>query len=307
MNQHNPLVPVSSVNPIVDNYIQLFPITFTRIILGLSIYIIGHLLVSYFKKLTNKVYELEKQLSHMTSQIEDQFNDKVNISVFNLQTDINNSIKELKCNMFENMRIMTENIELLENMTNKQKKKIIELEYIMESNADSLTKELSVVSEKCDMLIENVEDNNRQLSNNINELKTDLEKKTRFVVYGDNGSNKLIASKNNITNISQLRCHRSTIKFYLSSLEHFTNMNELDLAVLYMLSSKIIDEDNELHIIDSRLLIEHSYINMKDDVEFNNYKPLSLLLREERVKKVIDYIYKIRPDMKLLWNGQIIE
>ena len=307
MNQHNPLVPVSSVNPIVDNYIQLFPITFTRIILGLSIYIIGYLLVSYFKKLTNKVYELEKQLAHMTSQIEDQFNDKVNISVFNLQTDINNSIKELKCNMFENMRIMTENIELLENMTNKQKKKIIELEYIIESNTDSLTKELSVVSEKCDMLIENVEDNNRLLSNNINELKIDLEKNTRFAIYGDNGINKLITLKNSITKIDQLRSHQSTIKFYLSSLEHFTNMKELDLAVLYTLSSKLVDHDNELHIIDSRLLVAHKYMNMTNDEEFWKYKPLSLLLREEKTKQVIDYVYKIRPDMKLLWNGQIIE
>ena len=233
MNQHNPLVPVSSVNPIVDNYIQLFPITFTRIILGLSIYIIGHLLVSYFKKLTNKVYELEKQLSNMTSQIEDQFNDKVNISVFNLQTDINNSIKELKCNMFENMRIMTENIELLENMTNKQKKKIIELEYIMESNADSLTKELSVVSEKCDMLIENVEDNNRQLSNNINELKTELDTKEIVISYGNQIvlGTKYSINKNILTNMSQLyeKVSSRMEEFDLHSLKYFTKLKELDL------------------------------------------------------------------------------
>ena len=317
MDQINSLVPIPisimevlSINQIVDNHIQLFTITFTHIILVFYIYIIGYLLVSYFIKLTNRVSELEQQFSRMTSHIEDQFNDKVNITVLNLQKDININIKELKDDMLENMRMVTENMELLEEMLQKTREKILEIEDTMDSNRDSLTKELSIVSDKYDTLIENVEDNNKLFNNNIKELTTELDKNTRFVVYGNtggNGCNKLIASKTNITKIEHLRYPGTTINFYLSSLEHFTNMKELDLAALYMLSSKIIDEYNELHIIDSRVLKEHSYMNMKDDVEFYKYKPLSLLLREEGTKKVIDYVYKIRPDIKLLWNDQIIE
>jgi Rad3-related DNA helicase len=293
-----------------ENHIQLFTITITHIILGLYIYMIGYLLIAYLTKLTNRISELESQMSRMTSHIEDQFNDKVNITVLNLQKDIINNVKELKNDMLENMRMMTENMELLEEMLQKTREKILEIEDIMDSNTTSLTKELSIVSEKCDTLIENVEDNNKLFNNNIHELKTKLDKNTRFVVYGNTGGqgcNKLIASKTSITKIDQLRYPGTTINFYLSSLEHFTNMKELDLAALYMLSNKIVDECNELHIIDSRILKDHLYMNMKDDVEFYKYKPLSLLLREEGTKKVIDYVYKIRPDMKLLWNNELIE
>jgi len=192
MDQINSLVPIPipisimevlSINQIVDNHIQLFTITFTHIILVFYIYIIGYLLVLYLTKLTNRVSELEHLFSRMTSHIEDQFNDKVNITVLNLQKDININIKELKDDMLENMKMVTENMELLEEMLQKTREKILEIEDTMDSNTTSFTKELSIVSEKCDRLIENVEDNNKLFNNNINTLKIELEKHTKPIVH----------------------------------------------------------------------------------------------------------------------------
>jgi hypothetical protein len=230
----------------------------------------------------------------------------------NLQKDIINNVKELKNDMLENMRMMTENMELFEEMLHKQKKKVMKIEDTMVSNAESLTKEVSIVSEKCDMLIENVEDNNRRFRNNIKQLNLDFDINTRFIVFGDTGAftNKYSINKNILTNISQLSEFINTRlpKFYLHSLKYFTNLKDLDLKYLYLLFVNMVDNDDNI-IINNKRETTISGGNKRREEEYYNQKTFAVLLQEEgeQLINMINYIRNIRPDMKLLWNNEIIE